>query len=63
MTHARLVAKAVEWLRRYGCGIVLSEQACVSGEVPDAIGWKGACRSVVPVSEGLYRWTTCCVNS
>jgi len=47
MTHARLVAKAVEWLRRYGCGIVLSEQACVSGEVPDAIGWKGACRSVV----------------
>ena len=47
MTHAQLVAKAVEWLRRYGCGIVLSEQACVSGEVPDAIGWKGACRSVV----------------
>jgi len=47
MTHAQLVAKAVEWLRRYGCGIVLSEQVCVSGEVPDAIGWKGACRSVV----------------
>ena len=47
MTHAQLVSKAVEWLRRYGCGIVLSEQACVSGEVPDAIGWKGACRSVV----------------
>jgi len=47
MTHAQLVAKAVQWLRRYGCGIVLSEQACVSGEVPDAIGWKGACRSVV----------------
>jgi hypothetical protein len=47
MTHGQLVSKAVEWLRRYGCGIVLSEQACVSGEVPDAIGWKGACRSVV----------------
>jgi hypothetical protein len=47
MTHAQLVAKAVEWLRRYGCGIVLSEQTCVSGEAPDAIGWKGACRSVV----------------
>ena len=47
MTHAQLVSKAVEWLRRYGCGIILSEQACVSGEVPDAIGWKGACRSVV----------------
>ena len=47
MTHAQLVTKAVEWLRRYGCGIVLSEQACVSGEVADAIGWKGACRSIV----------------
>jgi hypothetical protein len=47
MTHAQLVAKAVQWLRRYGCGIILSEQACASGEVPDAIGWKGACRSVV----------------
>lgn len=47
MTHAQLVTRAVEWLRRYGCGIVLSEQACVSGEVADAIGWKGACRSIV----------------
>jgi hypothetical protein len=47
MTHTQLVAKAVEWLRRYGCGIVLSEQVCASGEAPDAIGWKGACRSVV----------------
>jgi hypothetical protein len=47
MTHARLVTLAVEWLRRYGCGIVLSEQTCQSGETPDAIGWKGRCRSVV----------------
>lgn len=47
MIHAQLVSKAVQWLRRYGCGIVLSEQACVSGEVPDAIGWKGACRSIL----------------
>ncbi|HYY70225.1 MAG TPA: hypothetical protein VE734_10860 [Terriglobales bacterium] len=47
MTHAQLVSKAVDWLRRYGCGIVLSEQACASGEMPDAIGWKGACRSVL----------------
>lgn len=47
MTHSQLVSKAVEWLRRYGCGIVLSEQVCVSGEAPDAIGWKGACRSVI----------------
>lgn len=38
---------AVAWLRRYRCGVVLSEQACVSGEMPDAIGWKKACHSVV----------------
>ncbi len=47
MTHAQMVDLAVAWLRRYRCGIVLSEQACASGEVPDAIGWKGKCRSVV----------------
>src|SRR5690349_1317087 len=47
MTHAVLVEKAVEWLRHYRCGVVLSEQACVSGEMPDAIGWKRACHSVL----------------
>lgn len=47
MTHAHLVEKAVHWLRRYRCGVVLSEQACVSGEMPDAIGWKQACHSVL----------------
>jgi hypothetical protein len=47
MTHEKLVARAVAWLRRYGCGIVLSEQSCSSGETPDAIGWKRACHSVV----------------
>jgi len=48
MTHAALVDLAVKWLRtRYRCGIVLSEQACCSGEVPDVIGWKQRCRSVV----------------
>lgn len=47
MTHAQLVDKAVEWLRSYHCGVVLSEQACVSGEMPDAIGWKRASHSVV----------------
>jgi hypothetical protein len=46
--HSALVEKAVEWLRtRYHCGIILSEQYCATGEVPDAIGWKGFCRSVV----------------
>jgi hypothetical protein len=47
VTHANLVEMAVEWLRRYRCGVVLSEQACASGEVPDAIGWKQACHSVL----------------
>jgi hypothetical protein len=47
VTHAQLVEKAVAWLRHYRCGVVLSEQACVSGEMPDAIGWKRACHSVV----------------
>lgn len=47
VTHEKLVAMAVGWLRRYRCGVVLSEQACVSGEMPDAIGWKKACHSVL----------------
>ena len=47
MTHAQLVGRAVRWLRSYRCGVVLSEQACVSGEMPDALGWKQACHSVL----------------
>jgi hypothetical protein len=47
MTHAQIVEKAVRWLRGYRCGVVLSEQASVSGEMPDAIGWKQACHSVL----------------
>jgi hypothetical protein len=47
MTHAQLVQKAVAWLRAYRCGVILSEQACLSGEMPDAIGWKRACHSVL----------------
>lgn len=42
---------AVRWLRRYRCGVVLSEQVCVSGEMPDAIGWKKACHSVLVESK------------
>jgi hypothetical protein len=38
---------AVAWLRRYRCGVILSEQACASGEMPDAIGWKKKCHSVL----------------
>jgi hypothetical protein len=47
MTHSQLVEKAVRWLRQYRCGVVISEQACLSGEMPDAIGWKRACHSVL----------------
>ena len=48
MKHAQLVAQAEDWLRhKYGCGIVLSEQYCVTGEVPDVIGWKASCQSVL----------------
>ena len=47
MTHAQLVQKAVSWLRSYRCSVVLSEQACASGEMPDAIGWKRTQHSVV----------------
>ncbi len=48
LTHTQLVTRAVEWLRyHYGCGIILSEQYCATGEVPDAIGWKGFCHSVL----------------
>jgi hypothetical protein len=47
MTHERLVEMAEAWLRRSRCGIVLSEQGCSSGEMPDAIGWKGKSHSIV----------------
>ncbi len=46
--HAQLVARTVDWLRRrYKCGIILSEQYCATGEVPDVIAWKGFCKSVL----------------
>ena len=47
MSHEKLVAKAVAWMRSYRCGVVLSEQNCASGETPDAIGWKRGCHSVI----------------
>jgi hypothetical protein len=48
VTHQQLVRLAEQWLRRCcRCGIVLSEQSCASGETPDAIGWKGKCRSIL----------------
>ena len=46
--HTQLVSRATEWLRRrYKCGIILAEQYCATGEVPDVIAWKGFCKSVL----------------
>ena len=47
MNHGQLIRLAEQWLRREGCRIVLSEQTADSGEVPDAIGWKANCHSIV----------------
>lgn len=47
MNHAQLIRAAEQWLRSQRCRIVLSEQTAESGEVPDVIGWKADCRSVV----------------
>jgi hypothetical protein len=47
MKHVKLVEAAITWLRQQRCGIVLSEQGCASGEMPDAMGWKGKCHSVL----------------
>jgi hypothetical protein len=46
--HGQLIERAVAWLRRsYKCGVILSEQHCASGEVPDVIAWRGFCKSVL----------------
>jgi hypothetical protein len=47
VTHGQLIKAAERWLRGQRCRIVLSEQTADSGEVPDVIGWKADCRSVV----------------
>jgi hypothetical protein len=47
VTHAQLVRIAENWLRSRRCHIVLSEQTASSGEVPDVVGWKNNCHSIV----------------
>ena len=47
MTHAFLVKMAEAWLRTRGYRIVLSEQTANPHEVPDVIGWKADCYSLV----------------
>lgn len=38
--HDELCRRAVRWLKKFGCGVVISEMASNAGETPDAIGWK-----------------------
>jgi len=47
MTHTQLIRLGEQWLRRYRCRIVLSEQTVDSGEVPDIIGWRSDGHSIV----------------
>jgi len=47
VTHAQLIKLGEQWLRKHRCRIVLSEQTVDSGEVPDIIGWRTDCHSVV----------------
>jgi hypothetical protein len=41
VTHVELVDVASRWLRRKGCGVVLTEHHGGTLEIPDAIGFKG----------------------
>lgn len=42
MTHEHLVILAKKWLiRARDCSVVLTETQAKSGEIPDAIGWRG----------------------
>jgi hypothetical protein len=41
VTHTELVARAARWLKNtQKCGVVLTEFASSSVEIPDAIGWR-----------------------
>lgn len=42
MTHEQLVIMAKKWLiKGRQCSVVLTETQAKSGEIPDAIGWRG----------------------
>lgn len=43
MTHSELCAVAEKWIKAQGCSVTAKEIVCCSttGEVPDAIGFKG----------------------
>lgn len=44
MTHDDLVLRAEKWLKSRGCGVTIRDpfrSQSISGESPDAIGWRG----------------------
>ena len=48
MSHAELVKRAVRWLRgSQRCIVAVGEFSCMTGEVPDAIGWKPSGASIL----------------
>ena len=49
MTHSELVEIAYKWLMRQNCGFAFKEiKACtLSGEIPDAIGFKSDCTILI----------------
>lgn len=64
MTHEQLVNLARKWLiKARNCGVVLTETQAQSGEVPDAIGWRGQfsvlieCKtSLADFRRDLHKW-------
>jgi hypothetical protein len=54
MTHADLVEKAVRWLRRQGCRVILHDPFRTPlAEQPDAIGWRDGVSIVVEAKTSL----------
>lgn len=51
ISHESLVQRADAWLKRMGCKITLLEYPAATryGEIPDAIGWRGAGREQVSI--------------
>ena len=48
MTHRELVLRAERWLlKTKGCGFAFRELTPANGEIPDAIGWKNKCVSIL----------------
>ena len=54
MTHDELVAKAVRWLRRQGCRVILHDPFRTPlAEQPDAIGWREGVSILVEAKTSL----------